>query len=184
MKNFSSLQKILKDYPIEIQLNPSLTERELSFNFKKNSLELSFPFDSDKLTHEIGHIAEIPEPRLLLPNLGFGAFFDEKPYPPAKKLGAVLREMKVLCYERNIGKALNLDLKVNSDEITIFGVWGLIDEFPFPDKHLIPGDNKLDQELWVQQKMSEYLKEYTFDHFMFNWNKKREFITSKSYLEE
>ena len=178
MKNFSKLGHILKDFPLNIDLDSNLTERSLTFNKRSNVLNLSLPFDSDKLTHELGHIAEIPEPRLLLPNLGFGAFFDEADYPPAKKLGAVLREMKVLCYERNIGKKLDLDLSINSDEIAIFGVWGLITEFPFPDKHLIPGCNAEDQELWIQNKMSEYLAEYSYDHFMFNLTKKKQFINS------
>jgi hypothetical protein len=177
MKNYHKLQTILKDNPIEISLK-SIQQRQVSFNEKSKKLEISFPFDSDKLTHELGHIAEITAKRLLIPNLGFGDFFDDREIIPAKKLGAVCREMKVFCYERNLGKALDLDLKIDSDDMVIYGMWNLIEEFPFPDKHLIPGATSLEQEFWVQNQMSEYLKEYSFDHFMNNFQKNMNFLRS------
>lgn len=179
-------KEVLKDFILNnpfVSLNPVTV---LSNEVRSRYIGPSFQIDVDArdentetgywyLCHELSHFVEIESHRLLQPNGGLT--FDG--HKKATKMGASLRELRVVAYHINLMRSYNFS---HQEEHTILGFPAIIAQ-EYPDQEFIPGITYEQKKEFLTETLNSYLKIYTVEKFHAEWNKKMEFLASLNETE-
>lgn len=132
------------------------------------------------LTHEMSHLAEIDQSRILLPNWGlkYGQAQEilGRVYYEFSTTQATEREIRVFAYQQNLHNFLGI--KSTPQEFSKLGEYlGDFAVVAYGDKLNLKSREKATQ--WIESQIIEKMKTFTLEKFMSEWNNKNQLLNQK-----